>query len=49
MVYAVHEESSHVVSESAPIFFDLLSCTGDAQGGLACCDTLGHKESDTTE
>ena len=22
---------------------------GDAQGGLACCDSWGHKESDTTE
>ena len=22
---------------------------GDGQGGLACCDSLGHKESDTTE
>ena len=22
---------------------------GDVQGGLACCDSWGHKESDTTE
>ena len=22
---------------------------GDGQGGLACCDQWGHKESDTTE
>ena len=22
---------------------------GDRQGGLACCDSWGHKESDTTE
>ena len=22
---------------------------GDGQGGLACCGSLGHKESDTTE
>ena len=22
---------------------------GDGQGGLACCDSWGHKESDTTE
>ena len=22
---------------------------GDGQGGLACCDSLGHKESDTAE
>ena len=22
---------------------------GDGQGGLACCDSWGHKESNTTE
>ena len=22
---------------------------GDRQGGLGCCDSRGHKESDTTE
>ena len=22
---------------------------GDGQGGLACCNSRGHKESDTTE
>ena len=22
---------------------------GDGQGGLVCCDSCGHKESDTTE
>ena len=22
---------------------------GDGQGGLACCDSWGHEESDTTE
>ena len=26
-----------------------LSEVGDGQGGLACCDSWGHKESDTTE
>ena len=26
-----------------------LSELGDGQGGLACCDSWGHKESDTTE
>ena len=25
------------------------SGSGDEQGGLACCDSWGHKESDTTE
>ena len=29
-------------SEWTPVF-------GDGQGGLACCDSWGHKESDTTE
>ena len=28
-------------------FFILVPCNG--QGGLACCDSWGHKESDTTE
>ena len=26
-----------------------LSGVGDGQGGLACCDSWGRKESDTTE
>ena len=26
-----------------------LSEVGDGQGGLACCDSWGHKESDMTE
>ena len=26
-----------------------LRVVGDGQGGLACCDSWGHKESDTTE
>ena len=26
-----------------------LSEVGDGQGGLACCDSWGHKELDTTE
>ena len=29
--------------------YDLFSRVGDVQGGLACCDSWGHKESDTTE
>ena len=28
---------------------DLPEFTGDGQGGLACCDSWGRKESDTTE
>ena len=29
--------------------FELTSGAGDGQGGLACCDSWGCKESDTTE
>ena len=28
---------------------DLTPGDGDGQGGLACCDSWGRKESDTTE
>ena len=29
--------------------FELTPGVGDGQGGLACCDSWGHKQSDTTE
>ena len=29
--------------------FECTSGVGDGQGGLACCGSWGHKESDTTE
>ena len=29
--------------------FGLIPGVGDGQGGLACCDSWGHKESDMTE
>ena len=29
--------------------FERTPGVGDGHGGLACCDSLGHKESDTTE
>ena len=29
--------------------FGLTLRVGDGQGGLACCDSWSHKESDTTE
>ena len=29
--------------------FGWTPAVGDGQGGLACCDSWGHKESDTTE
>ena len=28
---------------------ELWELVGDGQGGLACCNSLGRKESDTTE
>ena len=28
---------------------ELQELSGDGQGGLACCDSWGHKESDMTE
>ena len=30
-------------------FFSICSRVYDGQGGLVCCDSWGHKESDTTE
>ena len=29
--------------------FEKTAGVGDGQGGLACCDSWGRKESDTTE
>ena len=29
--------------------FECTPGVGDGQGGLACCNSWGHKESDTTE
>ena len=29
--------------------FESTPGVGDGQGGLVCCDSWGHKESDTTE
>ena len=29
--------------------FEFTPGVGDGQGGLVCCDSRGHKESDTTE
>ena len=36
-----HQSSGHELGETPGV--------GDGQGGLACCDSWGHKESDTTE
>ena len=29
--------------------FEYIHAVGDGQGGLVCCSSWGHKESDTTE
>ena len=36
-----HQKNGHEFERSLGV--------GDVQGGLACCDSWGHKESDTTE
>ena len=37
------------ITDSMDIEFKLALGVGDGQGGLVCCDSWGHKESDTTE
>ena len=37
------------ITYSMDIGFGWTPGVGDGQGGLACCDSWGHKESDTTE
>ena len=37
------------ITNSMNISLDKLWEVGDGQGGLACCDSWGHKELDTTE
>ena len=51
-----HEEKGTTEDEMAGWHHWLNGCefertlgVGDGQGGLACCDSWGHKESDTTE
>ena len=39
----------HLESQSLEKFFEMLTVLGDGQGGLACCDSPGRKELDTTE
>ena len=36
------------ITDSMDMFEQALG-VGDGQGGLACCNSCGHKESDTTE
>ena len=37
------------ITNSMEVEFEWILGVGDGQGGLACCDSWGHKESDTTE
>ena len=37
------------ITDSMDVEFECTLGDGDGQGGLACCDSWGHKESDTTE
>ena len=37
------------ITNSMDVSLSELRGDGDGQGGLACCDSWGRKESDTTE
>ena len=37
------------ITDSMDMSLSELQGVGDGQGGLACCNPWGHKESDTTE
>ena len=37
------------IFDSMDVSLSKLQEIGDGQGGLECCDSWGHKESDTTE
>ena len=37
------------ITDSLDMSLGELRDVGDGQGGLACCDSLGHKEWDITE
>ena len=37
------------ITNSMGVEFQLTPGDGDEQGGLVCCDSWGHKESDMTE
>ena len=41
--------SWEIDGETVETVSDLFFWVGDGQGGLACCDSWGRKESDTTE
>ena len=40
---------AYVVVDEGLVYHPLLCDAGDGQGGLTCCDSWGHKKSDTTE
>ena len=37
------------ITDSMDVSLSELRGVGDGQGGLACCNSWGHKESDATE
>ena len=37
------------ITDTMDVSLSELQGVGDGQGGLACCDSWGHKESDTAE
>ena len=37
------------ITDSMDMSLSELQGVGDGQGGMACCNPWGHKESDTTE
>ena len=39
----------HGMQHTRPLCPSATPGVGDGQGGLACCDLWGHKESDTTQ
>ena len=49
MDYTVHGILQARILEWVAISFSRGPGVGDGQGGLVCCNSWGHKESDTTE
>ena len=41
--------NTHTHTHTPHIYITYTPGVGDGQGGLTCCDSWGHKESDTTE
>ena len=48
-ITSIYGALGRYTSENGLALSDIKRGVGDGQGGLACCDSWGHKESDTTE